>query len=74
VYLLTNLFKTDWTSVSSLLSLKHFLLFSKNLLPIIIKLLYFSKSSNKFILKIGRFKLNIGPYNKLDKKVRDFKN
>jgi len=60
-------------SVGSLLSLKYFPLFSINPLPIIAKLLYFNKSSIKFTFKVGYLRLNIEPYNKLDKEVRDFK-
>ena len=47
--------------------------FSADLVTFITQPLYFSKYGGKLTLKAFSLKLNIGPYKKLDKKIKDFK-
>ena len=48
--------------------------FSADLVTFITQPLYFSERGGKFTLKAFSLKLNAGPYKKLDKEVKDFKN
>ena len=47
--------------------------FSTNLVTFIMQLLYFSKRRGKFTFKAFCLRLDMGPYKKLDKRVKDFK-
>jgi len=51
----------------------NLVLFSKNLLFYIIKIVNLSQRTREFIIEFFSSGLNIKPYNKLSKEVKDFK-
>ena len=48
--------------------------FNTNLVTFITQLLYFNKCKGELTFKVFSLKLDAGPYKKLDKGVKDFKN
>ena len=73
IYLFIKSFKTSQLSKCNYLSIKGLLLSSNSLLLNSTRSLKFSKHKEQFIFKMLSFRLNTRPYNRLDKKVTDFK-
>jgi len=68
-----NFLKADQLSVSNLISFINPILLSKNSLFNNIKAVNLYKSTSKITIKFLSSRLNIRPYNKLDKEVIDFR-